>query len=728
MPEGVLARIARWCFRRRWWVLAAWLCIATAGALASEPVFNALVSGSHPKHAESVQATDQLDAAAGSSGDVVGLVDRVDPRAPAVRDAVDRAVRDIEARSDVRSASGPYSPGLPPERAAGYLSADGQALLVVATLDSLSQRDRLTTVRAVSDRMHRLADELRSGGQPAARVRVGGELAVEQQAIDAEEKDLGLGEELSLPITLVVLVIVFGGLVAAGTPVLAAVVSVATAMVLLLGASRLTALDSNVVTVVTVLGLALSIDYSLLLVARYRDELLDGAAPDDAVGRAWATAGRTIAFSALTMAAALSGLLMFDLPLPFALGVAGISIAVVAMLVALTFTAAVIGIARRRIRPSRRAIRRHAAAGGTAEAGFFFRLSGLVQRRPALIAVVTAALLLLAGSPLLSSTFKRSGLGQLPPGMESVQVAGELASRFGHASASAVTVVARTDPATLDSWAARWGGDPAVARVQPAEAAGAGISVVKLDVTGDPQGASAKDLVHRVRADRPPAAQSWVTGDAAVLVDLLALIRSGLPWAIGLTLLAMTVLLFAMTGSVVVPVKAALANAVSLGATFGVMSAVFEHGFLAGPLHTRTLGGLDPFMMVIIFAFAFGLSVDYEVFLLARIKEYVDRGMDTNTAVRRGLQHTGRIITSAALVVVIVLACFGGAQTGEIEQLGIGLSVAVFVDATVVRCLLVPTTMTLLGRWVWWAPAWLQRLRTRVGRGEHPLTPAVIGH
>jgi RND superfamily putative drug exporter len=213
-----------------------------------------------------------------------------------------------------------------------------------------------------------------------------------------------------------------------------------------------------------------------------------------------------------------------------------------------------------------------------------------------------------------------------------------------------------------------------------------------------------------------------VTGDAAVLVDLKTLIKQGLPWAIGVTLLAMTVLLFTMTGSLVVPLKAALANAVSLGATFGVLSAIFEHGFLAGPLHTLTLGGLDPFMSVIIFAFAFGLSVDYEVFLLSRVKEFVDQGDPTDVAVRRGLQHTGRIITSAALVVVIVFACFAGAQSGEIEQLGIGLSVAVFVDATVVRCLLVPSTMTLLGRWVWWAPSWLRRLR---GRGGHAGTPAL---
>jgi RND superfamily putative drug exporter len=297
-------------------------------------------------------------------------------------------------------------------------------------------------------------------------------------------------------------------------------------------------------------------------------------------------------------------------------------------------------------------------------------------------------------------------------------VADELGSRFGLTQTPAVTVVAKTDPATLDRWATRW---TDLATVQPAVPVGGGVSKVDLAVRGDSQGAAARDLVTKVRADRPPGVESWVTGDAAILVDLVHLIDRGLPWAVGVTLLAMVVLLFAMTGSLVVPVKAILANVVSLGATFGVMYAVFEHGWLAGPLDTITVGGLDPFVIVIVFAFAFGLSMDYEVFLLSRIKEYVDRGWDTDTAVRRGLQHTGRIITSAALLMVIVFACFAGARMGSIEQIGLGLAVAVFIDATIVRCLLVPATMTMLGRWNWWAPAPLKRLHARVGLREHPL-------
>ena len=308
-------------------------------------------------------------------------------------------------------------------------------------------------------------------------------------------------------------------------------------------------------------------------------------------------------------------------------------------------------------------------------------------------------------------------VNSLPRSMEAVAVAHDLADRFNVATAPAVVVVARTDAASLDSWAARWTGTAGVSRVAPAEQVGPGLAVVDIDMAGDPESATARALVDKVRADRP-AGQSWVTGDAATLNDLLGLLEARLPWAAGVTVLAMVVLLFAMTGSLVVPVKAVVMNAISLGATFGVMSAVFGHGFLARQLGLITVAGLNPFVVVIVFAFAFGLSMDYEVFLLNRIKEYVDRGLETDHAVRRGLQNSGRIITSAALLMVVVFAAFGMAKTGTIQQVGLGLAVAVAVDATIVRCVLVPATMTLLGRFNWWAPVSLGRLHQRFALRE----------
>jgi RND superfamily putative drug exporter len=418
---------------------------------------------------------------------------------------------------------------------------------------------------------------------------------------------------------------------------------------------------------------------------------------------------------------------MFDLPTLTALGAAGVSIAVVCMLSSLTFTAALIGLLHRRIRPSKRALRStvDATAAPDSERGLFARISRGVQRRPLLVAVATMALLLLAGSPLLGTELRLPGIEGVPRSLEAARVADALTGRFHQPAGPAITVVARVDTATLDRWASRFDGDPAVARVRPARAlTSSGVSTVAFDVAGEPQGPGARDLVARMRADRPAGGQSWVTGDAATLTDLLGLITKGLPLAIGVTVLSMLVLLFAMTGSLVVPIKAILANLVSLGATFGVLTAVFEHGFGASVLDTLTVGSLNPFVVVVIFAFAFGLSMDYEVFLLGRIKEYVDAGLDTDAAVRRGLQRTGRVITSAALLMIIVFSCFAAARIGNIEQIGLGLTVAVLIDATVVRLLLVPATMTLLGRFNWWAPAPLRSLHTRWGVKEGTPTNA----
>jgi RND superfamily putative drug exporter len=731
MALGVIARVGRFCFRRRWWVLAAWLGAVTAGVFTAGPLLDSLAETNSARQVESIQAYDVMSTGDDSSGQVIGLVDRVNPNATAVRAAVNHAADDIFRIASVRRVDTPYSRAAE-GRGGGtgaqtLIAQDGTGLLVVATLVKLDRPERNAVVDQINERLKRLDTELATAGVPDARVRMGGDAALNRQRSQAMDVDRNRAEVLSLPLTLIVLVVVFGGLVAAGLPVIAAAVSVAAAFPVLYLFAQVTDVDSNALTVSSLLGLGLSVDYGLLLVARYREELGAGFAPEEALGRAWATAGRTIMFSALTVAAALAGLLTFSIRQLTALGAAGVSISVVAMLVSLTLTAALVGLTQRWIKPSQRALRRLAHYGDAAELGFFARLSRLVQRRPVLIALATGAVLLAAGLPLLTATAKLPGLEGVPRSLESAQVADELAARYGRQFTPVVIVVARTDQATLDAYAARWRDDPAVAAVQPARTLGTGVSRVDLSLRGGNQDDAATALVERVRADRPPGAQSWVTGDAAVLVDLLHLIFRDLPWAIGVTLLAMVVLLFAMTGSLVVPIKAILANVISLGATFGVMVAVFEHGWLSGVLDTLTVGGLDPFVVVVVFAFAFGLSMDYEVFLLGRIKEYVDRGWDTDTAVRRGLQHTGRIITSAALLMLIVFGCFAAARTGSIEQIGLGLTTAVLIDATIVRCLLVPATMTLLGRWNWWAPAPLRRLHQRAGLREHPLpepTPA----
>ncbi|MEV7426922.1 MMPL family transporter [Streptomyces sp. NPDC091212] len=759
LAEGLIARTGHWCFRHRWQVLLIWAAAVAVGVLSAGPVFGSLSSGSGPSSMESIQAGAVLDKGSDRGGVVIGVIDGVDTAAPEVREDVRSLAGTLKRVDGVAAVVTPYDTGLAAADTAMLTAEDKRGLLVQVTLSKLDDDAEATAIDALGDTLHGFAATLADSGQGDARVTVGGEPVMEKQFTEQASTDLSGAETLSLPITLVVLVFIFGGVIAAGLPVLGAVVSIAFSMAILLLITQFTSITSDAVTVVTLLGMGLSIDYGLLLVARYREELGAGYAPEEALGRAWATAGRTIAFSALTVAAALTGLLMFDIPELAALGAAGVAIALAAMLVALTLTAALVGFARHRIKPARppkspkpsksptfsqssqfpkpsqssQPSQRHGAVPAApvdpAETGFFAGLARRVQRRPLTTMLVTGVALVAASLPVLSMSMHLSDPGARPRSLESVRVTDQLADRFDLPTVPTLTVVARTDAAALDDWARRWTDRPEVTRVYPAQESGPGLATIGIDTTGDPEGATARDLVHEIRADRPGGGESWVTGDSAVLDDILQQIVDRLPLAIAVTLFAMVLLLFAMTGSVVVPLTAVAMNTLSLGATFGLMSLVFQHGFLSGPLDLLTVDGFSPFTVVCVFAFAFGLSMDYEVFLLGRIKEYVAEGLETDVAVRRGLQHSGRIITSAGLLMVIVFACFVTGSMGAIQQLGLGLATAVAIDATLVRCVLVPAVMTLLGPANWWAPAPLKRLHRHIGLHETVLpatAPAAV--
>ncbi len=675
MPDGpsVTARIGRWSFRHRWIVLGIWLIAVVGGLLASGLVFSGLSDGNGPKSMESVHANAVSDAADTTGQTLVGILPHTGPKVAAVVSDLRR----VPGVTDVTTAIG----------------ADGTTVAVRVTL----------TKNAADTTTSLVTGELRTLGP---NVLVGGGTLVSDQADAQAQTDLSKAEAISLPITLVILVIVFGGLIAAGLPVFAAVVSIAGSLGVLLGFMQFTDIGSDAVTVITLLGLGLSIDYGLLLVARYKEELAFGHDPETAIGRAWATAGRTIVFSGLTVAAALSGMLVFGVSALSALGAAGVSITLVAMIVGLTLTAAMIGFAKRRIKPSKRTPDRH---------GIFTKLARGVQRRPLLVALTTTAVLLAGGLPILSTKVSLDNVDGLPRSLESVRALDVLAAQYGASETDPITVVAQGTATQLDRWATTITDVPGVTGVKPAQQLNASVATIEIDTAGKPEGPTALHVVDVLRAHRPPGMASWVTGDAAMHRDLMNRIWDRLPYAIALTLLVMFVLLFAMTGSVVVPIKAIAMNLVSLTATFGALVAIFQHGLFAGVLHTTTVSGLSPYVVVSVFAFAFGLSMDYEVFLLARIKEYVDRGEPTAAAVRHGLQGSGRIITSAALLMVVVFGCFVTGRIDNVQQIGLGLAIAVAIDATLVRCVLVPATMTLLGRVNWWAPPWLGRTRDRFG-------------
>jgi len=701
---GVFAAIGRFCARRRWPVLAAWILLVAVGALASGPVFAGLEASRASDRLESVRAFDVIGDNARYGARMLGLVDDVPIADPAVRARITAAAADVARIPRVGRVVDPYAGAR-----AGLVATDGRGGVVVVDLDRrITGRERDAAIDAAAARLRRLAGEI-----PGASVQIGGNPLLNREINAQVKADTERAEAVSLPITLIVMVVIFGGLLAALLPLIGAVAAIGGAFVCLLGFAAVITLDPNTVPVTTLLGLGVSIDYALLMVSRFREERAAGADVPGAVERTAATAGRTITFSALTVAVSLSALMIFDDPTFRAIGAAGVAVVVVALLAALTLVPALLALVGGRI-PVRRAL-------APAE-GFFSRLARAVQRRAWLVAVAVAAVLLAAGAPLLSLRLENGGANLLPDSFESVRLQQNLQVRFPGGGTDPVTVLARATPEELDAYVAglRSVVDRAdVAAVAPAARLGTSpYASVDITPTGTSQGDAAQRLVLVLREHRPPY-QSWVTGDAAVLIDFSGSLAERLPWAFGVIAVALFVLLFLMTGSVLVPVKALVMNVISLGASLGVVTWVFEQGHLEGLLSFTSTGGIETTIPPLVLAFGFGLAMDYEVFLLSRIKEQHDLGLSNDESVAIGLQRSGRIITSAALLVFIVFAGLLAAEVLVVKQTGVALMVAVAIDATLVRMLLVPATMTLLGEWNWWAPGPLRRLHDRIGIGTH---------
>jgi putative drug exporter of the RND superfamily len=499
-------------------------------------------------------------------------------------------------------------------------------------------------------------------------------------------------------------------------PLLVALGGVLPTLAVLVAATRLGDVSIFSINVVNMLGLGLGIDYGLLIVNRFREERGRGLAVHDAVVATVASAGRTVVFSALTVTVAMCGLFVFGVPLLTSFGIAGVAVVLLSMAAAITLLPATLAIVGGRIKPS--------AAVADFE-GRFYRLTRWVQRRPVAVGSAAVLVLVLLGIPFLSARFETGDARTLPRSSEARATALALADRFPARSTDPVTVIAdadQSDPA-LASWLGDVSHSAGVVGSSVRPGTPAGLTVVDFVPAGTSQGAAATALVDRIRSN-PPSFNIQVGGPAAELADVKAKLGARLPLAAIVVCLATLILLFLMTGSIVVPIKAVVMNILSLGASFGAMVWIFQDGHLAGLLGFDSVGALDLWMPVLILIFAFGLSMDYEVFLLSRIKEVHDQTGDNDLAVAVGLQRSGRIITSAAALIVVVFAGFAAGEVLAIKQLGVGLAIAVIVDATLVRTLLVPATMKLLGDWNWWAPTSLRRFHDRYGLREEPLVPA----
>jgi putative drug exporter of the RND superfamily len=702
MLSDVFASLGRLVYRRRVLVVLAWVLVLGAGVGVGGEVFGRLGTGSGLRDdAESVVVSDLVARMSGSGTEITGLLDGRRADDPAFRAEVADAVEDLEAMAGVHRVVGPWAAGgSPPNNP--LIAEDRRAVLVRVELETGMPGGGLD--RAVD----RVGERLRAVDAP--RVLVGGDEIAREEFQDQAQEDLERGETLALPVMLVLLLLVFRGFVAAVTPLLVAVVAVAGALLILLGVSHLADISAYSVNVITMLGLGLAVDYSLLVISRFREERAAGLELPEAIERTLATAGRTVAFSGLTVAAALCGLLAFAEPFLRSLAWGGIGVVLVAMVAAVTLVPALLGLWGRRIRPG---------PAPATDRGVFYRLSRVVQRAAPVIVVAVAALLVLLAVPFRHARLENSGLESLPRSSASRQLFDTVDARFAGGGTDPIVVVVESVPGSPQAadYLHRVGQLPGVARVEPRQGTPPQLTVLDVVPKGTSEGPVATRLVQRIRALERPVAVG-VTGPAAFLVDYRDSLTGRLPYALGLIGLATFALLFLMTGSVVVPVKAIVMNVLSLGASFGALVWVFQEGHLSGLLGFDPPGMVDITVPVLIFVFAFGLSMDYEVFLLSRIKEAWDETGDNDRAVALGLQRTGRIVTSAAALIVIVFLGFAAGELLTIKEVGLGMAIAVVLDATVVRMLLVPATMKLMGRWNWWAPPAMRRLHDRFGLAE----------
>ena len=579
------------------------------------------------------------------------------------------------------------------------------------------------------------------------------------------ETDLQRSELISLPLAAVVLLLVFGSAVAAGLPLAVGGATVIVALAAIFGVAQATRMSIFVLNLTTLLGLGLGVDYSLLLVSRFREELGRGAKLGDAVQRTVATAGRAVFFSGVTVMLGLAGLALFDFAILRSIGIAGAITVAIAVASSVTLMPAILSLLGPRV--NRLAIRR-LGNGRVNERGPWARLARAVMRRPVAVALPTLALLIALGTPWLGVRFNAPDGSILPERVPSRQALDALTDAFGEGSFSPMTAAVRTDgPVTsaaniklLYDWVQALQADPRVARVDsivsidprltltqyqllyssssfdsatPPDRYAAQIlsfttagdlTTVSITPTNGPNRPESRALVGELRAAHPgsigagtPSAitppvglNALIGGGAAEIVDVVDTISGEFPRTAAVVILATLLILAVLLRSIVLPVKAVVMNVLSILASFGALVWIFQEGNLSAILGFAPLGFVETTIPVILFCVLFGLSMDYEVFLLTRMREIYDRTGDNTAAVAGGLERSGRIITSAALIVVVVAGSFVFAEIVLIKALGVGVAIAVALDATIVRALLVPATMRLFGKWNWWAPRWMERL------------------
>ncbi len=678
--------------------LTATLIFVVIAGVIGGPLAGALTSsgGFAPPNSDSQVATNMLQRASGTepSPGIVLLLN-TPHGAAAARSRIDTVNGELlNVRGVVRTA------------APADVARDGRHVLVTGTLSAR-------------------ADDKQSAKQAEAAfahdrdVTVGGPAVAGEQINASVTHDLGFAELLAFPLLIALSILFFRGR-AALMPVVVGVVTVLGTFLVLTGVNHLYGLSVFALNLVIGMGLGLAVDYTLFLVTRFRQELAAGADVKDAIGTTMARAGQTVIFSAATVACALATLTLFPQGFLKSMGLAGAVTAVVAALAALIISPALLAVwgrklARTDARPS--------------DTDRWYRFARAVMRRPGLVAAVTAALMLAAALPALSVQWSSANDSRvIPQGQSARTVADALNRDFAGAGRSPVTVAIRTpgsDGAAVTAYAHRIATFDGVQRVSAPRLLGGDTWQVNAAVAGDPAGDTAQRVVNEIRAMGESGSAPFtakVTGDAATFVDQQNAIGSHLPEAIILLAVLTFLVLWLMTGSVVLPLKAIVMNALTVGASLAPLILIYQHGNLTGLLGYSSDGGVEPTDFVVAATVVFALSTDYGVFLLGRIKEAREASTvsppDEREAVATGLGATGRVVTAAAILLAVAIGAFSTSSISFIQEIGVAVATGVLLDAFIVRSLLVPSLMALLGRWNWWAPSGLTRLHNRIAPRE----------
>jgi RND superfamily putative drug exporter len=703
----MLDALARFVGRRRRLVLAGTLVFVLFAGAFGGPVVGLLDSDDDFEDAasEAIVARDAIERATGASAspDLVALVRLGAPvDSPQARAKLGRVVAALRDRDVARVDA--YRDGAPAE----LVSKDGRSTYAVATFRADADADEV-------------AARLESRLERVPGVVAGGGIVAFEQVGEQVEQDLARAEMLAFPLLFLLSLFVFRSAVAALLPLVVGGVTILSTFLWLRLVNEVEPMSVFAINLITGLGLGLAIDYSLFMVSRFREEAEKGLDRVDAVQATMRTAGRTVMFSAVTVAAALAALLVFPQRFLFSMGVGGVLVSLTAMLVSITVLPALLAALGPRVNalsPKRWQVSMHRDAAQV-RGGSWYRLSQWIMRRPGRVAAVSAAVLILLGLPFLRLEFTGVDASVLPSDRSARVVEDALRTEFPPGRTSPISVAVRAPQSAAPQVAAyarelrELPGAATVGEPVPAD----GLWRIDVVSRGTELSEQSKELVRDIRAVPPPGPAD-VGGGTAGFLDQQTSLSDSLPIALLVLATTTLVILFLMTGSVILPVKALVMNLLTLSAAFGLLVLIFQDGRFESLLAYDGQGALESTQPILLFAVAFGLSTDYGVFLLTRIKEARDSGLGERESVAVGLERTGRIVTYAALLFCIAIGAFATSEIVFIKELGVGTALAVLIDAFLVRTFLVPSLMALLGKWNWWAPRPLARLHERLGLRE----------